>query len=91
VAGVGVVPGVAVGLDVGVAVGPVRSGEQLARREAATKRTLLSRRWTTMNGPVGLCMLPNVYRNGDPACKFLRALPRDKLQTLSELPPRGRT
>ena len=56
---VGVPVGVGDGVDVGVgvAVEPVSLGEQLARRQAVTKRTPLRSRETAMNRPEGLCML----------------------------------
>ena len=54
---VGVASGVAAGLGVGVAVDSVPLGEQLARRQAVTKRTPLRSRETAMNRPESLCML----------------------------------
>src|SRR5271166_644849 len=53
----GVLSGVGAGVGVGVTVEPVSLGEQLARRQAVTKRTPLRSRETAMNRPEGLCML----------------------------------
>jgi hypothetical protein len=53
----GALSGVGAGVGVGVAVEPVSLGEQLARRQAVTKRTPLRSGETAMNRPEGLCML----------------------------------
>jgi len=65
----GVLSGVGAGVGVGVTVEPVSLGEQLARRQAVTKRTPLRSRETAMNRPEGLCMLCKVYRKYGRVCK----------------------
>jgi hypothetical protein len=72
---VGVVSGVGAGVGVGLAVEPVPLGEQLARRQAVTKRTPLRSRGTAINRPEDLCTLLQRLSKISPGLQACLGLP----------------